>query len=187
MRTLLNGLYRASGIVAGLFLVAICVVVVLQVVGNLIDRVLVWTMGEPIGIIIPSYADFAGFFLAASTFLALAYTLRIGGHIRVKLLIQRSSSRVRRLFELWCLGSSGLLSAYFTYYTILLVAESLEYGDLSSGMVPVPLWIPQAAMTLGLGVLTIAFVDEFCGVAAGQQPSYEAEDGEAQHEPHRTE
>ena len=178
MRILLNGLYRASGILGGFFLVLICAIVLLQVVGNLIDRILIWTTGEPIGIIIPSYSDFAGFFLAASTFLAFAYTYREGGHIRVKLLVQRASSRARWIFELWCLGFGSLFMAYFTYYTILLVMESLEYGDLSPGIVPVPLWIPQAAMVLGLAVLTIALLDDFISTAAGRSPSYETDNKE---------
>jgi len=49
--------------------------------------------------------------------------------------------------------------------------ESLEYYDLSPGIVPVPLWIPQAAMVLGLAVFTIALWDDFICTAAGWSPS----------------
>lgn len=172
MRILLNGLYRASGLLAGFFLVLICAIVILQVVGNLIDRILILTTGNPIGIIIPSYSDFAGFFLAASTFLALTYTFREGGHIRVRLLVQRSSPRVRWILEVWCLGFASLFMVYFTYYTILLMMESLEYGDLSPGIVPVPLWIPQAVMVLGLAVFTIALLDDFFRTVASRSTSF---------------
>jgi len=165
-----------SGILGGLFLVLICTIVLLQVGGNLIDRILIWIVGEPIGIIIPSYSDFAGFFLAASTFLALAHTLRCGEHIRVTLLVRKAPKRWRRFLELWCLGISGLLAAYFTYYTASLVKDSLEFGDLSIGIIPVPIWIPQAAMLLGLVVLAIALFDDFFIVASGRSPSYEAGD-----------
>ena len=40
MRKLLDRIYRASGAVAALFLVAICVVVLLQVGANLIDALI---------------------------------------------------------------------------------------------------------------------------------------------------
>ena len=160
-------------------MVLICAIVLLQVVSNLIDRILFWTTGELIGIIIPSYSDFAGFFLTASTFLALAYTFREGGHIRVTLLVQRTSRRARWIFELWCLGFASLFMVYFTYYATLLMMESLEYSDLSTGIVPVPLWIPQAAMVLGLAVFTIALLDDFVRTAAGRSPSCADDEEEA--------
>ena len=50
---------------------------------NLIDRISSLLTGQAIGLTIPSYADFTGFFLAASSFFALAHTHREGGHIRV--------------------------------------------------------------------------------------------------------
>ena len=40
-------------------------------------------------------------------------------------------------------------------------------------MVPVPLWIPQSGMALGLVVLTISLVDEFVIVLRGGRPSYQ--------------
>jgi len=172
MRQALDFLYRASGALAAMFLVGICVVVLLQVGANAIDKAIALAGGEPIGLLVPSYAEFAGFFLAASSFLALAYTLRHGGHIRVSLLIQHLGAGPRRVIELWCLLASGLLVGYFAVFASNLVLDSLEFGDLSTGMVAVPLWIPQSALALGLIVLTIALIDEFVRVAMGRLPSY---------------
>lgn len=172
MRSTLDRLYRASGILAAIFLAAICVVVLLQVGANLIDEIAEWITGEPIGLVVPSYAEFAGFFLAATSFLALAYTLRAGGHIRVLLVIQHLPGRPRRLAELWCLGLGATCAGYFAVYTLFLVGESYGFGDLSFGMVPVPLWIPQTAMALGLVILTIALIDEFFSVLFGAAPTY---------------
>ena len=63
---------------AATFIAAICLLVFAQVLLNLVDRIAKMTTGAAIGLAIPSYADFTGFFLAASSFLALAYTLREG-------------------------------------------------------------------------------------------------------------
>lgn len=172
MRALLDGVYRASGAAAALSLVAICVIVLLQVGANLVDAIAKAAGYEPPGLLVPSYAEFAGFFLAAASFLALAYTLRAGGHIRVELLVHRLGRRARHVFEVWCLALGTAVTAYFSWYAIGLVLESLEFGDLSPGIVPVPLWIPQAAMALGLGILTIAFVDDLIEVICGRGPSY---------------
>lgn len=184
MRALLDWLYKASGGVAALFLVAICVVVLLQVGANLIDTLIKTFGGEPIGLVIPSYAEFAGFFLAASSFLALAYTLRAGAHIRVELVLQRFGIGARRVAELWCVAMSAAVSVYFTWYTVGLVLESIQFGDLSPGIVPVPLWIPQAAMAVGLAVLAIALLDELVSLLRGGVPRYaqSSAPGAAEHE-----
>ncbi len=67
---------------------------------------------------------------------------------------------------------AGAVSIYFAWYTGLLVMEAYEYNDLSSGMIPVPLWIPQSGMLVGLIVLSIALIDELFGLCSGANPSY---------------
>lgn len=172
MRKVLDHLYRGSGIAAAVFLAAICVVVLLQVGANVIDVVASWILGHSFGLMVPSYAEFAGFFLAAASFLALAYTLRCGAHIRVSMIIQTLTTSQRRYVEVWCTALGALMSGYFSVYTIGLIVESFEFGDLSPGMVPIPLWIPQVPMAVGLVVLTIALIDEFVEALAGREPSY---------------
>ena len=173
MRRALDLLYRVSGALAALFLVAICAIVLGQVGANLIDKIASLVTSRAIGLVIPSYAEFAGFFLASASFFALAYTLRAGGHIRVSLVIQHLGKKPRRGIELWCIAVAAALTTYFTVFMFLLVLESLEFGDVSPGMVPVPLWLPQSMMNLGLLVLTIALIDEFVCVLTGRAPSYE--------------
>lgn len=172
MRSFLDGLYRMSGWISASFIAAICIIVFAQVILNAIDRLSSLFTGSAIGLSIPSYADFTGFFLAAASFFALAFTLREGAHIRVTLFIQHTSPRLRRLIEFWCVGLAAAITTYFTWYMGLLVLESFKYNDLSSGMIPVPLWIPQSSMLVGLAVLSIALVDEFFGLWSGADPSY---------------
>ena len=174
LRRALDLLYRGSGALAALFLVAICAVVLLQVGANIVDKLAEWATGAPIGLVVPSYAEFAGFFLAASSFLALAYTLRHGGHVRVSLLVRRLAGEPRRAAELWCCGIAALLSGYFAYFAIRLVIESWRFGDLSPGLVAVPIWIPQCSLALGLVVLTVALIDEFATVRRGGEAAYMA-------------
>ena len=174
MRKFLDGLYRASGACAAFFLLAIGAIVLAQVGANLIDALADALTGTPIGLVIPSYAEFAGFFLAAASFLALAYTLRAGGHIRVTLVIQHLGPRARRAVELWCSASGAGLAGYFAWYSVALVFESIEFGDVSTGIVPVALWLPQSAMALGLIVLTIAMIDGFVDVVRGDAPALSA-------------
>ena len=155
----------------------ICLLVVCQVLLNLLDRLSTLLTGSAIGLTIPSYADFTGFLLAAASFLSLAYTLRQGAHIRVVLLIGRLPIKFQRVVEVWCIGFGLAVSLYFTWYTAALTYESYAYNDLSSGMIAVPLWIPQTAMLFGLAVLSVALLDELVAVCRGNTPCY-AEKGE---------
>jgi TRAP-type C4-dicarboxylate transport system permease small subunit len=176
VRSYLDSLYRLSGALAAFFIAAICLTVVLQVAANIVDKLAAWLIGAPIGLLIPSYAEFTGFFLAAATFFALAHALRAGSHIRVSLIIRNFRGRARRWIELWCLALALALSAFFTFYALDLVYESWFFGDLAVGMVALPMWIPQAAMALGLVVLTVALLDDLVCVARGGEPSYQGID-----------
>jgi TRAP-type C4-dicarboxylate transport system permease small subunit len=155
MRRLLDNLYTASGVLAAGFLVLICLVVSAQVVLNLVTKI----FGTAYSYTIPSYADFAGYFLASASFLALAYTLTRGGHIRVTLLIQTFGRVPRMLSEILSLTIGALMSIFATYYMIRLNIESYGFGDLSFGIIAIPLWIPQLAVSSGLAILSIAFLD----------------------------
>jgi len=172
VRNFLEKLYRLSGGVAAGFIALICLTVVLQVGANIIDKFFGWYAGAPLGLIVPSYAEFTGFFLAAATFFGLAYTLRAGTHIRVSLFISRLEGRLRTAIEIWSLAAGTALVGYFLWYAANLVRESFVFGDLSVGMVALPIWIPQAAMVAGLAVLLIALVDDLIMVLSGQPPSY---------------
>ena len=166
MRKALDMLYAASGALAALFIVLICVVVAAQVTLNLVTRI----FGSAYSLTIPSYADFAGFFLAASSFLALAYTLTRGSHIRVNLLLQTLRPGPRLLAELFSLGLGAVLSGYAAWFMIRLNIDSWRFGDLSYGIIAIPIWVPQLAVSAGLVVLTVAFTDLFVQTLRARAP-----------------
>jgi TRAP-type C4-dicarboxylate transport system permease small subunit len=161
LRSALDRLYRASGVLAGFFLVCIAVMTLAQIGGRLL------------GIAARSYDDFAGFAMAASFFLGLAWTMRCGEHIRVSLLLHQLKGGARRAMEVICLAVSLFLCGYFAYYTVDMTWTSYQLNDISQGLVGVPLWIPQLAMALGLVVLTIALADDLLLSLRGGSPSYE--------------
>ena len=155
MRTVLDGLYRLCGILAGFFLVMIAVIILAQIASRELNLAL------------PSTDDFAGFTMAASAFLGLA-------HIRVTLLIGFMPKGPRRGAELLCLVIAIALLGYFSWYAVNMTWESYVFNDRSAGVLPIPLWIPQTGMSLGIIVLTIAFLDDLVTVLRGGTPSYEA-------------
>ena len=172
VRRCLEGLYLASGWLAATCIGLICLLVLCQVCLNAIDRISGLLTGTAIGLTIPSYADFTGFFLAAASFLALAYTFRQGEHIRVTLFLSHCRPRTQHVFEIWGLLMAAGVTVYFAWYTLLLVRESYIYHDLSPGMIAVPIWIPQTFMLSGLIVLAIALIDGLiCTILNGVTPA----------------
>lgn len=162
----LDALYRAGGVLAAIFLAIIAALTLAQIIGRLL------------GILVPAAAEFAGFAMAASSFLALAQTLRTGGHIRVSLLTARLSPGARRAVECWCLLLATAMIGFFAWFSVTLVWESYAFGDVSTGIVAIPLWIPQLGMAFGVVLLEIAFIEELIRVLRGLPPTYErAEEG----------
>lgn len=154
MRKILDTTYKAAGMVSAGLILAICLLISAQILLNGAGRLMPGVLPSTI----PSYADFAGFMLAGSTFLAMAYTLRSGGHIRVTLVVQRLPNGLALLAEAAALAVAAGFAGYALYFCGALVQESLHYGDVSNGIIPVPLWIPQSLMTLGLALFFVALL-----------------------------
>ncbi len=148
MRKLLDALYAACGVAAAGFLGAIFVIVLLQVGANALDFVVSLLTGFPVGLVVPSYAEIAGFFLAAALFLALPYVLRHGAHIRVTLVLMHLPRSMQVVMSVVVCLVGAAVSAYFAWYAWALVLDSHDFGDLSPGLVPVPLWIPQIPIAM---------------------------------------
>ena len=160
MRILLDRIYKGAGYLAGAFIVLIVLMILAQIIGR-------W-----IGVIVPSTEDFAGYFLAASSFLALAYTFKQGGHIRVTLLVRHFTGRARKLFLQFALAILTLIIGYAAYYASALVIESWQFGEMSQGYIAVPIWMPQTSMAVGLIVFFIALADELILVLQGGDPGF---------------
>lgn len=173
MRVILNNLYRLAGGLAALCLVVIALLVVIQVFGRIIDGVLKLVGAQPVGLLVPSLAEIAGFLLVGASFLALASTFRMGDHIRVSILLHMVPGPMARFFEIWCLGLTLVLAGYFTWHAGWLAYDSYLYDEVSFGIIPIPLWIPQTVMTTGLAVFTIALLDDFTRAIGGNSPSYQ--------------
>lgn len=148
MRRFLDWLYRISGGLAAVSLVAIAVVVTAQIVGRFI------------GIVVPSATQMAGFFMCAAIFLGLAYTLAAEEHIRVTLVLEYLSDKVRWWMELWCLAAGSLVTGYFAVFACQFAWESWLLDDRADGLLPIPFVIPQGAMALGVIILFVRLIDE---------------------------
>ncbi|MFP7671877.1 TRAP transporter small permease [Marivita sp. S0852] len=162
----LQKLYDICGAIAGGLILLICLLISAQIILNGFGRLSPGTLPSTI----PSYADFSGFMLAGATFLALAHSLRAGAHIRVNLVTGRLPQRLQFFVEAGVLVIAILLVGYATWFMVGLVLESLHYGDVSTGIVPVALWIPQSVAAFGTGLLLVALVHTLVDLIQSGKP-----------------
>ncbi|PYN55978.1 MAG: C4-dicarboxylate ABC transporter permease, partial [Candidatus Rokuibacteriota bacterium] len=87
-------------------------------------------------------------------------------------LVRRAPPLRRRAVELWWLGFGAVVTGYFAWHVVEMAWDAYRFGEKSIGQLPLPLWIPQSVMALGIVVLTVAFVDEFVRVLRCGTPSY---------------
>ncbi len=148
MRKLLNALYDGAAGLAALFMVLMLVMVLASIAGR------------EFGFYIRGTDAYAGYFMAAAGFLALAHTLKKGEHIRVTLLITKMSGMPQKAMEVWSLFAASALACIAAFYSGKLAFQSWQFHDISTGNDATPLWIPQLSMALGTAILAIAFIDE---------------------------
>jgi TRAP-type C4-dicarboxylate transport system permease small subunit len=153
--------YAAGAVLAAIFMVLIALLTLFQVVGRFI------------GAAVPDAGELAGYAMAAAIFLSLAHTFRSGGHIRVNLLLAHARPGLRRALEYWCLAVLAVVGGLFAVFAVNQVTDSYTMGDVSTGMLSVPLWIPQLSMAVGAILLELAVIEECVHVLRGNEPRYE--------------
>ena len=146
MRSILDRLYLYCGVLAALCLIGILIVIFMQMFSR-------WLL-----IPFPGSSEYAGYLMAASSFLAFPYALNAGSHIRVTLFI-RAMGRFRYWGEFWCLLIGALATSYLTWFAWKMIYWSVKFGDISQGQDAMPLWIVQTPVAFGATVLAICFWD----------------------------
>ena len=145
----LDRVYLAGAWLAGVLLLGLLCLVLYSILARIV------------GLYGGGAADVAGYVMATSTFLALAYTFRSQGHIRVSLLIQKTRGATRRGLELWCLGAMSAVGVYLAVYMARLVHDSWVFGDRSQGVDATPLWVPQLPVAVGSALFALAVLHTF--------------------------
>jgi TRAP-type C4-dicarboxylate transport system permease small subunit len=160
LRSLLDRLFYAAGILAAAFVLGIFLVML----GAAVMREL--------GLRTGGTDDLVSWMTAAAAFLGLAHTFRHGDFVRVGLLIEGLSPPRRRLAELMALGVAALFTGYLLVSVALYVYNGWLYQEMSNGLLVVAMWIPQLSFLIGAALLFIAVVEQFWWVLLGQTPEY---------------
>ena len=145
----LRVLYRLSGYIAAFFLILVATFILTGIASRIF------------GFYIRGLAEYSGYSMAASSFLALAYTFGEKGHIRITLFLEKSKENIRKLLELWCLLVATFFSGFLSYYFIKMLIVSIKLGERSEGADEILIWIPQLSVAIGSTIFFICVMHNF--------------------------
>lgn len=177
-----EGFFRfesALNLAAALVILAVMFIGVFQVFGR-----------KLINLPVPGYVDVIEFVMTVFAFISIAYTQRLGGHVRMEIILKRFRGRtlwvVEALGTLTVIGIVAIL-AWFGYEHFL---RAWNIGD-STIDVEIPLWPSKLLVPAAFAVLLVRLVIQLAGFLrlAGRPdaapigiPLIETVDEQAQHE-----
>ena len=165
MRAVLDGVYKSSGYAAAVALLGILVLVTAQMVAR-------W-----LGLLFAGGANYAGYAMAATSFLALAYTFNHNAHIRVSLFVTKAG-RYRRGMEIFCYTIGSLAAVFLAWYAAKATMLSARINDVSQGQDATPLWIPQTFMAIGAVIFAVALIDNLVRIVWAEYQGVEADEAD---------
>ena len=142
----LRVLYRLSGYIAAIFLILVAIFILTGIASRIF------------GFYIRGLAEYSGYCMAASSFLALAYTFGEKGHIRITLFLEKANKSIRRFLELWCLSIATFFSGFLSYYFIKMLIISIDFKERSEGADEIYVWIPQTTAAIGSTIFFICIL-----------------------------
>ncbi|NPC56952.1 TRAP transporter small permease [Caenimonas soli] len=148
MRKILDRTYDGSLFLAGVFLVAIFAVMIIE------------SILRKLGGYIPGASELIGWFCAAAGFLALPATFKRGDMVRVGVLIDTLPDRARKPILLGCLALAIVFSAYMLWAVGSYLWDGYRSEETTQGMIEIAVWIPPLSFLLGVILLSVAIIDE---------------------------
>ena len=142
-------LYRLSGYIAAFFLILVATFILVGIASRIFN------------FYIRGLAEYSGYCMAASSFLALAYTFGENGHIRITLFLEKAKEEIRRILELWCLFIATFFSGFLSYYFVKMLLISIKFRERSEGADEIYVWIPQLSVAIGSTIFFICIVHNF--------------------------
>ena len=141
----LQRVYRALLALSCLSMVACLVAISLNMLTRVIDG---WSIAGLDG--------YAGYAIASALFLALPAAFQGGDHIRVTILLDRTTGKAHRALHIWSLGLASVLSVYVAWFSCRMVWQSHVFHDIAQTGDASPLWIPQLSMAVGTVGLAVS-------------------------------
>jgi len=164
LKRLRRGLYIVIDAAAALAAGCVFLIFVLMIIGG---------AGRQLNFPVSGINDIVAWLCAAASFFAMAHAFRHGDFVRVTLLLDVASARIRRLLDGFCLSVAAMAVAYLTWWATAFTWESYQFNEMATGLVVIPIWIPQATFVIGCWLLLATVLDELLTVTQGQRPHFQ--------------
>jgi C4-dicarboxylate transporter, DctQ subunit len=145
-RAVIEGCNVALGMVSGFGVLAMGIILTYEVVCR-------YVFNSP-----TIWAQEIAIYLYMWTMLAAAsYTLQMGKHINVDLVITYLPTRAKMLLEIATSVVGAVFCAIVAVQAYEMITATVQFGKVSATPLRVPMWIPQSALLMGFGLLTFQF------------------------------
>jgi TRAP-type C4-dicarboxylate transport system permease small subunit len=155
IRLLLDGidrLGRLDGWIGGGCLLTLTLLMLAEVTTRALSNVLPFFPAD-----ISVAWEYSSYLMAASFTFGAAMTLRVGGHIRVVLLLKNIPAPFQRGLEVLAALAGFAFMAFLTFAMIKFAYSSFIRGQVSTSS-ETPLWFPQGVVAFGMLLLTMQFL-----------------------------
>lgn len=102
--------------------------------------------------------EIASYLLIAIVFLGLAQNLRLGDHIRIDIITQKVSARIRLRLELFAYAVGLVFSVMLAVGVWIRFHNFWMRNTVSDSPLMTPLWIPMVPVLLGAVILVLAML-----------------------------
>ncbi|MEM8974387.1 MAG: TRAP transporter small permease [Pseudomonadota bacterium] len=139
---------------------------------------------------VPGYVDWIEMIMTVFAFVAISYTQRLGGHVRMEIILGRMKGRLLYFFEIFGTICAIFIIAVLGYYGYEHFLRAFEIGD-STIDIELPVWPSKLLVPFAFGILLfrlfiqlIGFIRLFLHPDAQPigVPVIETVDEQAQHE-----
>jgi TRAP-type C4-dicarboxylate transport system permease small subunit len=110
--------------------------------------------------------EYSSYLMAASFTFGAAMTLRVGGHIRVVLLLKNIPAPLQRALEVLAASAAFVFMAFLSSSMAKFAWGAFMRGQVSTSS-DTPLWFPQAVVAFGMLLLTLQFLARTIQAALG--------------------
>ena len=149
----LHHIERFLNLVAGVVILALMLIAVGQIFGRKL-------FNAPL----PGFIDWVEQFMAVFALLGIAYTQRIGGHIRMDILVGQFRGRLLWISEIIGIILMIIVIAALTYGSFFHFLRAFQNGD-SSIDIALPLWPAKLLVPIAFFILLLRLILQLWGYA----------------------
>jgi C4-dicarboxylate transporter, DctQ subunit len=145
----LGWMVQAANLIAAVCVLILMVLVIADIFGR-------YLLNAPV----PMAYEVGSFLMVFVVFLGLAYTQRMGAHIRVEFFTLRLSAKARVILDIVASVLGLVLYAIIVYQSFVWAWASWQVGDYVAGLVNIPRWPSQFVVPLGAALLCLQFLSD---------------------------